>query len=474
VQLFLLGLAIFGFVVWLARQVASKTSAPPAAPRLLTERSAMLKPPPEDPPNLGRSDTHRPMPETSAVQWSWEISPDVPFVEAEAAGSATTPARFASRGSEISLFGYELKDGMFYIGSGLTAVSNAYTPEPALIDPSQPIDLRNPDDAGRTMSYWPSYSTIEPEARAAYLRWLAAGRRDPDAYIGFVFLYFYGLERRSLYDVISDPDARTDLPEIRRELERLLSIYSTSRSFRRYATSLLDFLRVRDGQLTTPGDEPPQVVRGDGLSLLLRVGIAQFAKAGLPLPARWALAWMRCDPQANLRTPATRCATEFDRLFIARYGELHGDGIKLRDCKARIRMEHNPASASFSRRAWTFNLDLPDVCGLTGPQNALRELAQRCCDELDGLSRFLSRSPTERDSMAAVALLPAPLLAGEPSGATRRILSVVEPALAADMPVLVPTSALIDSWTDGPPQERLAKRDAVLLAQFLQHMHIVI
>jgi len=52
-------------------------------------------------------------------------------------GWSTThvPARFASRGSDVRLFGYELKDGMFYIGSGLASVSSSQWPEPALIDP---------------------------------------------------------------------------------------------------------------------------------------------------------------------------------------------------------------------------------------------------------------------------------------------------------------------------------------------------
>ena len=40
------------------------------------------------------------------------------------------------------------------------------------------------------MGYWPSYSSISPEARAAYLGWLSTGKSDPQADIGYVFLYF--------------------------------------------------------------------------------------------------------------------------------------------------------------------------------------------------------------------------------------------------------------------------------------------
>jgi len=370
------------------------------------------------------------------------------------------------------LFGYELKDGMFYIGSGLGSVSSSHWPEPALIDPAQPIDLRNRDDEGRTMSYWPSYSAISPQARSAYLHWLSTGRQAPRAYIGYVFLYFYGLERRALHDAIDDPGARTDIADIVRETERLLGIYSSSRSFSRYASSFLAFIASRDGRSDRLSTTPPPT-GGTGIPAALRIGIAQHAKSGTPLPGTWALAWLRSDPEAYLRTPAFRCATDFDRLFTARYSELYGaKGLPLRDCKTRVRIEHNPASASFGRRPITLDLDLPDVCALTGPQRALRELGQRCCDELNGLSRLLSRSPTARDSLAAAAVLPAALLSLEPSGAMRKLLDVVEPGLSGAGSGVLRADALIEAWSDGTPVERIAKREAVLLAQALHRVRV--
>ena len=51
------------------------------------------------------------------------------------------------------------------------------------------------------MTYWPSYSEISSAARTAYVDWLASGRR-PGAHIGYVFLFFYGIERRVLVDAM--------------------------------------------------------------------------------------------------------------------------------------------------------------------------------------------------------------------------------------------------------------------------------
>ena len=94
---------------------------------------------------------------------------------------------------------------MIYVGRGLRACREFGGVEPALIDPKLPVDWDDPDVDGDLMSYWPSYSSIEPSSRAAYLEWLSTGRSDPNAYIGYVFLFFYGIERRLLQDAQDDP-----------------------------------------------------------------------------------------------------------------------------------------------------------------------------------------------------------------------------------------------------------------------------
>src|SRR5690606_16718019 len=84
------------------------------------------------------------------------------------------------------------------------------------------------------------YSSIEPECRLAYLQWLTNGKKDPNAYIGYVFLYFYGIERR----IIADMPEREEMLLLIGEIERLRSIYSANRSFDGYSTRLLDAARL--------------------------------------------------------------------------------------------------------------------------------------------------------------------------------------------------------------------------------------
>ena len=78
-----------------------------------------------------------------------------------------------------------------YLGSGLPSV-RGNSIEPSLIDLALPFDQSVADCSVDRLGYWPSYSEASPMARAAYLYWLRTGRKDPEADLGYVFLYFYG------------------------------------------------------------------------------------------------------------------------------------------------------------------------------------------------------------------------------------------------------------------------------------------
>lgn len=157
---------------------------------------------------------------------------------ASAAQSVTKPAEcWVAPGSSIEIAGRKIEGGMVFVGRGLRALSG-HRIEPALIDPSLPVTFGRQVSDGAGMNYWPSYSDIGPEHRGAYLMWLATGRNDPSAYIGYVFLFFYGLERRLL-----DPEFPSPLEEsaaVADEVERLLAVYPGSGSFQGYAGAFLE------------------------------------------------------------------------------------------------------------------------------------------------------------------------------------------------------------------------------------------
>jgi tellurite resistance protein len=318
-------------------------------------------------------------------------------------------ARWVPLGESIEIAGFNITGGMLYFGSKL---ADSYgSTEPALIDPSKPVSRASGDFTERLTDYWPSYSDISPEARRAYLRWLAEGRNHPEANIGYVFLYFYGLERRALLDATTDKAAEADGPHIIAELKRLLGIYgSKSGSFRNYASNLLQLLELSFFAEKLYEKPIPELAESFELPYYLRLALGQSAIDGVPIPSHIALAWAEHDPGVFKRTPVHRCKSEFRQLFTLKYQQQYGDGIKLSANRTKLKLVYRPASSGFrgSEVKMTFG-ETPDVTALTSPIKKLRALVDACTDELDAYSRYLGRNPDKRDTLEGALQLPVSL-----------------------------------------------------------------
>lgn len=304
--------------------------------------------------------------------------------------------------------GYCIPDGMIYVGKYL-ALPNVYGVDCALINPDLPIRAKRDDYSERKLDYWPSYAEASPEARAAYLNWLSTGKKDPIADIGYVFLYFYGLERRLIFDPIYSPAAREEKAEITEEIVRLLGIYGHQSSFNSYAQSLLKYVQVIYGGNKLYYQEPPSDNARIGFDPILLVGLGQMIRDGVPIPANWALAWYNSvqNPPVYLKTAAMRCNDEFKRLFAEQYYKEFGDGLLLPKNKKTVTVKYTPASKSLLQlNVFSFETDLPDVSTLTSPIKKISPLIQKSQDMLENYSRYLGRNPDKVNTMEALLELP--------------------------------------------------------------------
>lgn len=363
-------------------------------------------------------------------------------------------------GTSAQVAGFALPGGV-YVGRSMPAL--AYGTDPALIVDNAKVDRNRPDIAGETMGYWPSYSDISPQARAGYLSWLAAGRPG-GAYIGYVFLWFYGVERRLLVDAPASPAAAAEAPALVAEVERLLDLYRANGSFRSYATDFLAAARLVAGAADTDAIVPPRERSGWDLPIDAKLVLGDLVADGKPIPAEWALAWVVCHPEVRLRTPATRCVDEFARLFMHRYWRQHGDGIKVRPNKTRLQLQYRPASSSFGGTISLSVGDLPDVGRLSAPvTKQLLPIAEQAVDDLDSYSRHLGRGG-DPDDLNAVALLPSELVADHPPA--RTFLDAQAARLAGQNAVVVDAVELVDAWPSATAG-KLTKKEATALARLL-------
>jgi tellurite resistance protein len=321
-------------------------------------------------------------------------------------GFISSKSRWVPRSEQIEVAGLTIQGGMLYFG---TSVRDSYRrEEPSLINPNISVSKVPVDPTVKLTSYWPNYSEITPDARRAYLDWLADGRKNPQADIGYVFLFFYGLERRALIDAASSEEARKELPLIVDEIKRLISIYKQSSSFHRYAADLLEYVHAA----YLPQDNEEEFLTGEQpfnyqLPISLRIRLGRFAIAREPLPAAWAIRWVLSDVSIYRRTAATRCAAEFTKIFEALYKEKYGDGIILPVNSAKLKIQYMAASAALRGTQLMITPgDLPDITAISGPRNKLQTLVNDCTKALDAYSRFLGRHPDQANSFEAYMCLP--------------------------------------------------------------------
>ncbi len=361
----------------------------------------------------------------------------------------------------VDVGGFRIFGGLLYFGPAMPGQANG-EPDPALIDPR--LAVRYPADrAGAGLGYWPSYSRIPAASRAAYLEWLVAGRNHPNIPIGYVFLYFYGLERRVIVDCREPGPARAELSLIRAEIERLLAIYGGTSSFGSYARNLLGVLDFVAG-LHIDDDAPP-VFSGEKwpVPFSLRAGLGQYSRSGAPVPVKWALAWARFHPEIYPRTPAIRCRPEFERLFALRYAARFGAGLRVAPNKTLLSLEYRAASSAL--RTVSLQTDVPDVFQLAVPSRKLAALAEECTEALDAYSRWLGRFPGSEDTPAAVALLP-PEIADTDGGPLGRFLGWAADHLRSNDCALVDSAALAGAWAAGV-KTKLSPQETGVLCRFL-------
>lgn len=292
------------------------------------------------------------------------------------------------------------------MGKDLKAYSGST--DPCLINPALPIAAQA-NASEREFGYWPSYSEITPAARRAYLSWLAGGRRDPSADIGYVFLFFYGLERRAIVDGQKDEVAKLERPAMAQELRRLLAIYGEkSYSFKRYASEFLNWLEIAEVPKALYNRPVPELPTTFEVPFYVRLALGLAAVDGVPVPGHLALAWARLDPASYLKTSATRCAEQFDKLFLQVYADTFKPGIVLPRNKTKLKLVYQAASSGFrgvNEITLTFN-ETPDVTVLTGPQKQLKKIVDAVSDQVDSYSRYLGRNPEAPNALEGLLLLP--------------------------------------------------------------------
>lgn len=373
------------------------------------------------------------------------------------------PALWIKKSQNITIQGYDIRDGMIYVGEKLSD-SYGYDNDASLINPKLQVTPSEPWETDDEMGYWPRYENLGKKCRGAYLKWLADGRSEPEANIGYIFLFFYGLERRLFIDGQKEGLSEIERMDIIEETKRLLEIYGENRSFRGYANNLLAMewvLYQKDKPL------PNYIDLSDRYCLEpFQVALSQYVVAEKAIPADIAFQWVILHPEFGVKTPARRCPNEFRALFSRRYHAQFGDGLVVKPNKTPLKLTYRPASPSLRGDLKLKIPNLPNPFILTAPLKKLSVLVESCTQELEAYSRYLAKKTNNPDSLAAISLLPKELICEWPL--TSKIKRNLE-KISLDKFELISIDELYAFFEDNIPSE-IGKKDLEILGTILEGM----
>ncbi|MCK5877763.1 MAG: TerB N-terminal domain-containing protein [Candidatus Marithrix sp.] len=307
------------------------------------------------------------------------------------------PAKWYGKGQSVNVQGYDIADGMVYVGETLPNIDKDEN-DACLINPKLEISLFGPID--ERMVYWPQYANISKRCRYIYLKWLASGRSDPKIDIDYIFLFFYGLERRLFVDGQQEDISEIELAEVIEEVNRLVKIYGSNNSFFQYTHN---FLTISSILYKT---KIPDHINFNNNLEPFKILLAQYVVAKKTIPANMALQWIDLRPEFSLKTPARRCKKEFKELFAIKYQKKFGNGLIIKPNKTPLKIEHYTANPSLKYNLKLKITELPNPFILTAPLKKINLLIEECTVELEPYSRFIGRKDNNPNSLAALALLP--------------------------------------------------------------------
>jgi len=372
-------------------------------------------------------------------------------------------------GQVKAISGREIACGLIYVSDSRSDERSRWR-DPSLINTRLRVAAAAEPPRKGEIGYWPSYAALSPSNRACYLDWLASERTDEDIDTGLLFVFFYGLERRALDELLPVTEWSAELDEIKAETRRLLASHQESGSFQGYAGSFLEFLNCYEAHLAGGHPELPfgPFLRGR-LPLGLQMGLGQLVRAKEPIPADWAFVWAQCDPSISLRTPARRCKEEFAKVFAAVYHDSLGNGLRIPENKTLLTVNYHPASTARSYMTTDIDLDLPDVSVLKKPIDELRDIVKLATDKLDEYSRALGKKSAKDLGDYSLALLPPELLTeDEMPKRVKSFSGFLAQLLRENDRQLVPYGKVIEAYgapSDGVLSRKHSQCIALLLAK---------
>ena len=310
------------------------------------------------------------------------------------------------------------------------------------------------------LPYFPNYESITPNQRATYLDWLAGGRRDETPNLiptGYLFLFFYGIERRVFWDGDRDP-------ALWNGVSGMFLTYGLTRKGSSVASYFGDFLHY------TAYAMGPELYAGVCLPLLEAHGkklsetartLALANHVRMESPMDWNLAHLvAMNLDESRRSVVTeRTGDAFKSMFRKRFEDTYPTGLVLKTSKPNQRVQYRCGNSTLASGpqmstprtsgVWPpgFVTDVPGVMAIPSQFKKLSTIWNQCIEDLSGYSRAVSRlasskSVSNQDRMAAYLALPQAIRKGHRHPLTDEFDQILQACPEMGATRFVPVSVL--------------------------------
>lgn len=253
------------------------------------------------------------------------------------------PGRWVPVGETVEIQGFRIATGLFYVNPGVPLGPRTYGQEPSLVFAGLPAKEQDCQPLLK-VPYWPSYREVDADARGSYLAWLRDGRRAHHTPISLVFVFLYGLERRTLMAA----ELGKDRQAIHAEVARLLEVYGgKSVSFRDHATSLLAWLAL-DGVDAHDLDRLRRINEvhhgSEVAGHSIRIALGFCASSDIPLSPWLALAWAQQSRVVPRSVWIDRQPDRYAVLFKDELRRAYPLGFRIKASSTPLSIAYQPAS----------------------------------------------------------------------------------------------------------------------------------
>ncbi|CAN5696423.1 hypothetical protein BH09CHL1_BH09CHL1_16900 [soil metagenome] len=378
------------------------------------------------------------------------------------ARSKKLPTVWVAPGDSVIVHGLEITGGFFYFGETLNGTYGQ--PEPSQVNPSLPVDLVDATSSVPTYYQRESYAELTEGLRARYLVWLAEGNPAPGFPNVFLNIFISGIERRLTVDLLREPELREELPSIRAKLEHLQSAFASTYGFPALVTRMLDLVDALAFDVT--GELPPSFPLEEygPTPLCLYLSLAHCAEQRIPITAELALAWGWYHNYVPKRSAATRCTTEFSRLFAIRFAEAYPKGIPVKVGKRVMKLSYQKRGHEYYSQPVVLD-EIPNIYANTGQLRKIAQVFVEVEHELGPFSRAIAGARSNFEKLAAIGTLPRVLIEGF-SKQTDKLRKSMSKLLDKQTVAVIPGSELIALWPVSTPG-RMTNHQAMSMLKVL-------